>query len=108
MSELCKDLTLTIHKEPDPDGNGERVRIQLANPLEMMEIEECYPITAITKKTSQSNRYYIKEAVVIALRRLVSEAFRQDMITDALGGWTISSPPITGSSSGKSEIELEL
>ena len=102
MDILCKDLKLTIYKE------GEQVRIVLVSELEMQELSVCYPITEATEKTQQSRRYFVKEAIVLALRRVVSEAFNQGMITDALGTWTISKPATKETSSTSFEIELEL
>ena len=105
MTELCKDLSLSIYKEADPQEKGqERVRVRINNPLEMMEVIVCQQINV---STHQSRRYHIKEAVVIVLRKAVSEAFNQGMISDSLGSWTISRPEVKGPSSTKSEIELD-
>jgi hypothetical protein len=85
MSQLCQDLTLSIYKDDD------RVRIVLRNELDMSEVEQCYQISQ-NEKPHQSYRYYIKEAVVIALRRVVSQAFEEGMIIDGLGEWRITRP----------------
>lgn len=108
MAELCTNLSLSIFKEPDPFDKGkEQVRIVLSNELEMLEVTECYQINQ-SAKPHQSHRYYIKEAVTLALRRAVSEAFDQGLISDSLGSWTITKPATAEPSSTLSEIELEL
>lgn len=98
---LCKDLKLSIYKE------NEQVRIVLIDELEMQEVSECYPITEASEKTQQSRRYYVKEAIVIALRRVVSEAFNQGLISDSLGEWKISRPATKDTSPTSFEIELD-
>ena len=104
MTDLCKDLTLSIVKEDDPDEKDrERIRVILANPLEMQEIEVCY---GINQTTHQSRRFHVIEAVTIALRQVVSEAFRQGLITDSIGAWKISRP--TGPIPKAKEVEIDL
>jgi hypothetical protein len=98
--DLCKDLSLSIIREDDPDEKDrERVRVRIVDPLEMLEVEVCQQINVTTH---QSRRYHIKEAVVIVLRQAVSEAFRQGLITDSLGEWKISKP------TPSSPIEVDL
>lgn len=104
MTELCKDLKLSIYKENRPKG-GEQIRIVLENELEA--ISECYQINQ-NEKPHRSQSYYIIEATILCLRRLVSEGFRTDMITDSLGEWTISRIDTKGTSSTSSETEWEL
>ena len=104
MTDLCKDLTLSIVKEDDPDEKGrERVRVILANPMEMQEVTVCEQINVTTH---QSRRYHVLEAVVIVLRKVVSEAFREGLITDSLGEWKISRP--TGPIPKAKEVEIDL
>ena len=104
MTDLCKDLTLSIVKEDDPDEKGrERVRVILANPMEMQEVTVCEQINITTH---QSRRYHVLEAVVIVLRKAVSEAFREGLITDSLGEWKISRP--TGPIPKAKEVEIDL
>jgi hypothetical protein len=106
MTTLCQDLSLTIIKEDDPKEKGrERIRVVLSNPLEMQLVEESQQIHVTTL---QSRRYHILEASILVLRRVVSEAFRQGMISDGLGTWVISKPATEEISSMSSEIELEL
>lgn len=101
--ELCKDLSLSIFREDDPEEKDkERVRIKIVNPLEMLEVEVCQQINVTTH---QSRRYHIKEAVVIVLRQAVSEAFREGLITDSLGEWKITKSP-SQPVSGPVEIDL--
>jgi cyanate lyase len=89
--DLCKDLSLSIVKEDDPKESGrERITVRLTSPLEMLSVEESQQIHVTTL---QSRRYHIMEATILVLRRVVSEAFRQGMISDSLGEWKISRPP---------------
>jgi hypothetical protein len=103
MSEpLCKDLTLSIWREDDPDEKDrERIRVRIENPMEMMEAESTYQINVTTQ---QSRRYHIKEAVVIVLRQAVSEAFRVGLIADSLGEWKITKPK----AAPKQEVEIDM
>lgn len=105
MSEpLCKDLSLSIWREDDPDEKDkERIRVKISNPMEMLEVELCYQIN---QSTQQSRRFHIKEAVTIVLRQVVSEAFRQGLISDSLGEWRISRP--TGPIPKAKEVEIDL
>ena len=106
MTELCKDLKLSIWREDDPEEKDkEQIRVKLVNELEMMEVEVCYQIN---QTTQQSRRFHIKEAIVIVLRQAVSEAFREGLISDSLGAWTISRPAGKAPSPTSLEIELEL
>lgn len=103
MTELCKNLSLSIWREDDPDEKDrDRIRVRIANDLEMMEVEVCEQINVTTQ---QSRRYHIKEAVVIVLRQAVSEAFRAGLITDSLGEWKISRPKGT---STPASVEIDL
>jgi hypothetical protein len=108
MSELCNGLSLSIYREADPGESGkEQIRILLSNELEMSELSVCYQINQ-SEKPHQSHHYYIKEAVVIALRRVVSQAFDQGLITDSLGTWTFSKIDTKESLSTASSTEWEL
>jgi len=92
MNELCKDLILSIWREDDPDPkekNKERIRVKLVSELDMTEIEVTQQISVTTH---QSRRYHVIEAVVIVLRKAVSEAFREGMISDSVGEWKITKP----------------
>jgi hypothetical protein len=109
-AQLCANLSLSIYREAD------QIRIVLANELEMLELTECYQINTTTKhldaqgrgveRLRQTQRYCLKEAVVIALRRVVSEAFNQGLISDSLGEWKITKQ--TPSSSKPQEVEIDL
>jgi len=91
--DLCTDLNLSIYREEDPQHKGrEQIRVLLSNPLEMQEVQQCYQINVTTP---ESRRYHIQEAVVISLRRAVSEAFRAGLISDSLGTWKITKEPST-------------
>ena len=104
MTELCKELKLTIFKEDDPDDKSqERVRVRLYDEMNMQEVELC---EQINQTTHQSRRYHVMEAVVIVLRKVVSEAFREGLISDALGEWKITRPK--GSSAKPEALEIDL
>jgi hypothetical protein len=81
MTELCKDLELSIYKENRTEG-GEQIRIVLRNEVE--EISECYPINQ-NEKPHRSQSYYVIEATILCLRRLVSEGFLTGLIVDSPG-----------------------
>ena len=78
---LCNDLKLTIVAEEGV------VRIKLSDDLNMTEVQVSQEIN-ITEPPSR--KYHLREAVVIALRRLVADAFREGLINDSLGSWTIA------------------
>lgn len=84
--DLCKDLKLSITKESSKFNGAELVRIKLSDELNMTELEVCQEINVTT---IPSRRYHIREAVVIALRRVVSNAFAESMISDSPGAWKI-------------------
>src|SRR4029077_4068608 len=96
------NLKLVIYREDDPEEKDkERIRIKLVNELEMLEVEVCYQINVTGP---QSRRYHLIEATVIALRRAVSQGFKEGLISDSLGAWKISKPP----PSLPKDIEMEL
>jgi hypothetical protein len=114
MEILCQNLDLTIRKEDFEDtGTGyEQVRMTLKGPAG--EAEVCYTINAIEAHTAQSKKYYLKEAIVIGLRRLVEEALVQGLIkTTGSPGVSIplnisSERPSAAARSGISGIDLEI
>ena len=73
---LCKNLKLTIALEPNGTGD-EMIHVTLTEPLSMLRGEVLY---LVNRSTPASRRYHIQEAAVIAVRRLLSEAFRLGMI----------------------------
>jgi hypothetical protein len=76
MDKLCKNLKLSI----ELTGYDE-LKIILEDSLNLTTAEICYPISPIDeKKTRLSREYYVKEAIVIGLRRVVDEAIRAGMI----------------------------
>ena len=81
---LCNDLRLIIVAEEGV------VRIKLVDELNMSEVEVCQEINQTNKHTAKSAHYFVREAVVIAMRRLVSDAFADGLISDSLGEWKIA------------------
>src|SRR5258705_6794478 len=75
MKELASNLHLSVSLESEP--NGEYVLIRLEDPLAMTEIECRYEIN----QTTLPNRFYhVREALVIAMRRLIAQAVKEGMI----------------------------
>lgn len=75
---VCKNLNLSIRLEPDFRAGGERIRIRLEDPLAMLQTECLYEVN----QTTLPNRsYHLREAITIAMRRLVSQAITESLIT---------------------------
>lgn len=73
MSTLCKNLKITI----ELNAPARSVIVTLANPLDLQELQIGY---MIGQTTPESEAYHIREAIVIAMRRLVGTAIEADMI----------------------------
>jgi hypothetical protein len=101
MNELCQNLLLSIWRDDD------QIRITLVDELAMLELETCYEINKI-KEPHRSQGYFVREAVVIAMRRLVSQAFQEGLISDSPGSSMTSKPVTAESSSTPSETGWEL
>lgn len=99
MTELAQDLKLSIWRD------GDQIRIKLVDELQMLETEVCHQINVTTLPSRQ---YHIREAAVIAMRRLISEAFKSGMISGDLGSSMPSKPATAATSSTPSETSLEL
>ena len=87
MSSLARNLRLTIEKEESLGPNqGEQLKITLSDPLAMREVQICYEIGSGTPNRT----YHTREALVIAMRRLVSKAIEEKMIrtSGSPGVWT--------------------
>jgi hypothetical protein len=81
MSELCKNLKLTILEEPHPiEKSHTQVRVILRDDLNLTECEVCYETNERVKGAIQSERYFLMEAIVLSMRRVVAEACGQGMI----------------------------
>jgi DhnA family fructose-bisphosphate aldolase class Ia len=74
--KLCRNLKLSIDKLEDTMGN-EQVKITLEDSLNLTVVEVCYDVNITTQ---QSRQYHVKEAIVIAIRRVVDEAVKRGMI----------------------------
>jgi hypothetical protein len=81
---LCKKLELTIHLEPNKQHGGELLRFTLSNPMSMNDAEICYQVTPdedLKQRGWRDQRqYHLGEAVVLAMRRLMGEAVRLELI----------------------------
>lgn len=75
---LCKDLKLTIQKEPMPlEPNQEQIRAMLIDELTLEEVFVCYPINT---STLESRKYHVWEAVILSVRRILGDALANGMI----------------------------
>jgi hypothetical protein len=74
---VCKNLKLSIRQEPGA------VILKLEEPLAMREIEINYQVG---QSTVLSRSYHIREAMVIGMRRLISEALEHGMLSISLSG----------------------
>ena len=101
--QLAKDLKLTINLENNLED--EWLQLKLEDNLNFTEIEISY---LLTPYNTLNRQYHVKEGIVIAMRRLVSEAVLQGLISEPLGvsqTWNIATKinsPIT------STTDLEL
>lgn len=85
---LCRNLQLSI--ELEDASHGEQILITLANGLLMKEVQECYPVSTNTL----NKRYHRQEAMVIAMRRLITKATDEGLISISRG---VSTSLSTGS-----------
>lgn len=77
---LCKDLKLTIQKEPVPhESNQEQIRACLRDELTLNEVYVIYPIN---ETTVLSRKYHLREAVILSVRRVVADAFKEGLISE--------------------------
>lgn len=87
---LCKDLKLTIQKEPLPhEFNREQIRACLRDELTLNEVYVCYPIN---ETSVLSRKYHLREAVILSVRRVLGEAFKEGLISE---GTTSNSPGVS-------------
>jgi hypothetical protein len=83
MSEyLCRNLRLSIERL---DESCE-VRLDLRNDISLEEVSLCYEINQ--KPDGSNRRYHLREAMVIAMRRLVDQAIEAGLISDCPGVFT--------------------
>jgi hypothetical protein len=87
---LCKNLRLDIQRE---DSEDQQIRITLRSDLQLKEVEICYQVTQ--REDGAQRRYYLQEAMVIAMRRLVGVAIEGGLISDSPGASTSSKSGIT-------------
>jgi DhnA family fructose-bisphosphate aldolase class Ia len=84
MNHLCQNLRLSIELE------DQQIQITLADDLAMELVSVCYEINQGPPHNRQ-DQYYLGEAVVIAMRRLMVKAFEAQMICLNLHGQSTSS-----------------
>jgi len=73
---LAQNLQLSIWLENNEDGE-EFIRIELADPLAMLQTECCYELNVTTLPNQV---YHLREAIIIAMRRLMAQAISQGLI----------------------------
>jgi hypothetical protein len=102
---LCKNLKLTIIR----DEAGPEIHLSLRDDLSLKEVSLSYEVSQEQPGAMNSRRYYVREAMVIAMRRLVGAAVEEGLISDCPGAqMTLSTgtkvnPPITFSTDGDYE-----
>lgn len=89
---LCRNLKLTIVRVK----NDSQVQLFLRDDLNLREVELLCDINLNVVNQSQ-RQYYLRESVIIGMRRLVAKAITEGLISDYPGEYTTSSST-TGSS----------
>jgi hypothetical protein len=100
---VCQNLKLTIRHEPDPHlgGRAEQVRITLTDQEALTWTELLYPVAG-GEATPKARRYRVEESIVIAMRRLVTKAAQEGLIT-----FTCPGESMTGTNGPKAPAEAE-
>lgn len=83
---LCKNLSLSIWLEAAPEW--ELIKIRLVDKLAMKKVE----VTAEPGMNTPNRAYHRKEAITIAMRRLVDQAVTDGLISVSLGTSPILPP----------------
>jgi len=76
--------------------------IELQDPRNLQQAQVWYEIGNATTR----RRYHIREAMVIAMRRLIDQAIREGLISDSPGGQTFSSKARSVPSDGQTAATL--
>lgn len=76
---LCRNLRLSIERLDETS----EVRLSLRNDISLEQISLCYGVTE--KPDGSNRRYYLREAMVIAMRRLIDQALGARLISDCPG-----------------------
>lgn len=74
---LCRNLKLTIQLQKD----GRQIRLVLRDDLSFREVEIC----AELGDNTLDRRYHIREAIIIAMRRVIAKAIESRLISDYPG-----------------------
>lgn len=74
---ISLNLSINLHVE----GEKQWLHLSLEDELNLTEVEVNYPILC----TTLDRRYHLREAMVIAVRRLLQEAFSKELISDYPG-----------------------
>lgn len=82
---LCKNLSLSIWLDQSPDFDT--IKVRLVDKIQLKKVEK---VVEITVDPSKMTSYHIQEAIVIAMRRLVSEAIKEGLISMPHGKSQIS------------------
>jgi hypothetical protein len=76
---LCRNVKLSIQRMEE----GAQIRLVLRNDLTLNQVEICYQVTQ--REDGAQRRYHLREAMVIAMRRLVGQAIESGLISDSPG-----------------------
>ncbi|SRR6266436_4826268 len=79
---LCRNVKLSIERIQE----GAQIRLVLRDDLNFNEVEVCYQVTQ--REDGSQRRYHLREAMVIAMRQLVSAAIQAQLISDCPGVFT--------------------
>lgn len=79
---LCRNLKLTIQLQKD----GRQIRLVLRDDLSFREVEIC----AELGDNTLDRRYHTREAIIIAMRRVIAKAIESRLISDYPGESTNS------------------
>jgi hypothetical protein len=86
VTTVAKDLKLSVDLEIRADRQW--LNLSLEDEMNLLEARVSYPILC----TTMDRAYHLREALVIAMRRLIQEAFSQNLISDYPGAlmtvWT--------------------
>jgi hypothetical protein len=78
---LCENLKLTISKDRHLiEPNTDEITVTLTDDLTLAEVKVCYPINNVGEGHLDSWKYHVREALIISVRRVLSEAWAQGMI----------------------------
>jgi hypothetical protein len=85
---LCRNLRLSIERLNETS----QIRVSLSDNVSLQEVQLCYDVGDNTL----NRRYHLREAMVITMRRLISQAVDAGLISDYPGEHTNLKSGTTG------------